>query len=312
MSRFGMCFIVAVLVIAGAKVVQAQTTSRQPRLPAVLSEAGRVSNAPIPRTNAAPNSHATYSSAQTVTTTQTLEKLLKEGRWENARRLIQGMLSNSNSNGVVTLPMQRTVVVPHAYRMPTPGPYRPDPSKRLLPDNKDPMYLTLEQDVRMEIKTKELTAKYKKTSDEKKEYLQDELTEAVQEHFMVRQKLRELEVERLEKKLEKIRAQITRRAGLSDAIVQRRVDKLIGRVNELDWDVGAKAKSFGSQSFPLSPAGTNDPFSTQKSQGFLDLSPPAQSPSLSRSSTPTPSDNKKPKGSKPKGSDKSSATASPR
>jgi hypothetical protein len=113
-----------------------------------------------------------------------------------------------------------------------------------LLDSDDPMYQALEDDVRFELQTERLVEKYRKASGkDEKEVVEEEIAETVQEHFEARQELRELEVERLETQLEKIREQISRRADLAEAIIQRRVDQLTGRTSDLDWDVNGGAKA---------------------------------------------------------------------
>jgi hypothetical protein len=115
-----------------------------------------------------------------------------------------------------------------------------------LPKSDDPMYQLLEKDVRFEMATEELVKRYNKASGEaKKASAEENIAEIIKKHFQVRQDLRQLEVEQLEKKLEKIREQIARRAELADAIIQRRVDQLTGRTSDLDWDVNGAAKASG-------------------------------------------------------------------
>ena len=233
MSRFGMCFITAVLMVASVEVAQGQGYD-------LLDD---------------DDSDLLDDSEDPVQASRLrgLEVSLSEGRWDDARGLI------------------RRTLEPGKFTF-NAGKLSPlDTSKPLLPDSDDPMYLALVKDVRAELKTEVLVKKYNEASAEEKDKLQGELTSVVKEHFQVRQKLREMEVERLEKRLEKIRAQIAKRASMADAIVQRRVNQLTGKANDLDWEVGGEKSSRGKASRRYSSGRSSNPT-------VMPLSPPQAKP----------------------------------
>lgn len=86
-----------------------------------------------------------------------------------------------------------------------------------------------EADERLERRTNELVDAYRQTQDQnEKNQLRESLTTYVNEHFEVRQKRREREIQRLEEELKRLREVVERRTAAREKIVGRRIDELVG------------------------------------------------------------------------------------
>ena len=91
-------------------------------------------------------------------------------------------------------------------------------------------------DARKEQEITELVKECKTaTGDEQQAEMRSKLKTAVDEHFAVRQAKRELEVSRLEARLEKIRQSIAKRNEAREQIVDRHISKLLGEADELEF-----------------------------------------------------------------------------
>jgi hypothetical protein len=101
----------------------------------------------------------------------------------------------------------------------------------------DPEMQAINQaDMDLDRKTHELSAQYRqaKGSDQREE-LKKQLAGAVQMHFEVRQKRRELELQRLEQQLERLRDSVKKRTEERGAIVERRLSELLGKQEDLGF-----------------------------------------------------------------------------
>jgi hypothetical protein len=90
-------------------------------------------------------------------------------------------------------------------------------------------------DERLEKQSRELAAQIWQRPPHERESLRRQLAELVEQHFEVRQKQRELALQRLTEHLERIRATIARRNELRPAIVEQRIRDLLGQPPDLDF-----------------------------------------------------------------------------
>jgi hypothetical protein len=93
----------------------------------------------------------------------------------------------------------------------------------------------IEQDMRLEQQSHELAAQIRQRPPHERESLRRQLAELVEQHFEVRQKRRELQVQRLAEELERLRAAIGRRNESRPAIVEQRLRDLLGEPRDLDF-----------------------------------------------------------------------------
>ncbi|TVQ03127.1 MAG: hypothetical protein EA381_01990 [Planctomycetaceae bacterium] len=88
----------------------------------------------------------------------------------------------------------------------------------------------------------ELAARLRQTDDaEEQERLRGELTELLAKAFDERRKIQQQEMERLEARLKSIRELDQRRQELKDQIVERRLNELLGKGDELAWETSSPA-----------------------------------------------------------------------
>lgn len=101
----------------------------------------------------------------------------------------------------------------------------------------DPEMAKLEEaDAKKGQEVAEMVKAYRTASGEKQQAeVRSKLKKAVDEHFAVRQSKRELEVSRLEARLEKIRQSIGKRNEAREQIVDRHVAKLLGETDDLEF-----------------------------------------------------------------------------
>lgn len=83
----------------------------------------------------------------------------------------------------------------------------------------------------LEVQSRALAERFRHLGDgdEGREAAMSELTKLVEEHFAVRQRRREREIELLEEQLERLRDSIRTRTGHRDAIIKRHLDELTGK-----------------------------------------------------------------------------------
>lgn len=65
--------------------------------------------------------------------------------------------------------------------------------------------------------------------------IRSQITKLVEEHFDVRQTMREMELERMERRLAKARKQLEKRAGMRGELVEQRVEELTGEKRKPMW-----------------------------------------------------------------------------
>jgi replicative DNA helicase len=98
----------------------------------------------------------------------------------------------------------------------------------------DPKVIALlKQDRTMEKQSRVLAQKCLASQGAAREPLRKELEEATTKHFELRQKRRQMEIESLEKQLERVKATLDKRNNGKDLIIQRRIAKLLGEEDEL-------------------------------------------------------------------------------
>lgn len=81
----------------------------------------------------------------------------------------------------------------------------------------------------------ELSAQLQQTPRDGRAALKQELQEVLAKHFDSRQKRRELELNRIQKELERMRDELKRREESREAIIKRRLMELAGERDELDF-----------------------------------------------------------------------------
>jgi hypothetical protein len=85
------------------------------------------------------------------------------------------------------------------------------------------------QDDELEQQTSDAAERFKNADNPaEKAGIRENLVRLVNEHFDVRQKRRELEIQRLEEELKNLREAIEKRSAARDKIVERRLEELIG------------------------------------------------------------------------------------
>ncbi|MCL6503012.1 MAG: hypothetical protein K6T86_10035 [Pirellulales bacterium] len=84
------------------------------------------------------------------------------------------------------------------------------------------------QDMELERACMELAEQYRRAGPDRREQIRAELTEQVQKHFEVRQQRRELEIARMAEQLERLRANLKRRAENKETLIGQRVAQLLG------------------------------------------------------------------------------------
>ena len=103
-------------------------------------------------------------------------------------------------------------------------------------ENADPEMFKLEQsDQEFGQRSMELAAAYRRAATDQRDALRKQLREVIDEHFDVRQKLRELQLKRLEQQLEQLKQAIEKRAKVRNQIVERRISELTGEEDPLDF-----------------------------------------------------------------------------
>ena len=85
------------------------------------------------------------------------------------------------------------------------------------------------EEAQLDAKARNLAAHYRHASDESdRQKLRAEALEVVTNHFDVRQKRRALELERLEKQLDRLRSAINKRTEARETLIRQRTDQLLG------------------------------------------------------------------------------------
>lgn len=90
------------------------------------------------------------------------------------------------------------------------------------------MYELMKVEMGLEQKSRELAEKARQVSPSERENLRSDAEKLVTEHFEARQKLRQLQVKRMEQELEKMKEALEDRLDRKDEIVEGRVKELLG------------------------------------------------------------------------------------
>lgn len=99
-----------------------------------------------------------------------------------------------------------------------------------LRDQDPEMFELMRKDFDLDRECHELSEQFRRSQGTKeKAELEKTINELVRTHFNVRQKRRELELQRLEDQLSRLRESIKTRVDTRDEIIRRRVLELIGR-----------------------------------------------------------------------------------
>ncbi len=135
----------------------------------------------------------------------------------------------------------RTLKAPNIELRMVPGAFGRRRVRYELTREHDPqMAKLLEQDSTLDKEARGLAEQCREETDkEKRAELKTRLTELTEKHFELRQERRQLQIAQLEAELEKVRATIDKRNDASELIIRRRVSRLLGEKDELDWGPSA-------------------------------------------------------------------------
>lgn len=98
-----------------------------------------------------------------------------------------------------------------------------------IKDNDPELFQLIQSDIDFDKALRDLSKKYRAAkSDDQKEKLRKEITEKTEKHFLVRQKRRELELERMKTWLNQLEEQVKRSRENSKYIIDRRINILLG------------------------------------------------------------------------------------
>jgi hypothetical protein len=91
------------------------------------------------------------------------------------------------------------------------------------------MFAIHQEDEALDRNSREMAERYRRAeNEEQREEIRKALTEAVEKHYTVRQRRRELEIKRLEQQLERLRSSIEKRGDQRQQMVDQRVSQLLG------------------------------------------------------------------------------------
>ena len=118
--------------------------------------------------------------------------------------------------------------------LPPPPPTGPFQNWEQLEKSDPDLFKLLKQDAELERTTRQLTMQYRQTVDaDSKAEIGAQLAETVAKHFDVRQKRRALELERLEKELNRMKELFEKRNDSRDKIIEQRLKELKGEEESL-------------------------------------------------------------------------------
>ena len=122
----------------------------------------------------------------------------------------------------------------HGDMLPPPPPTGPFQNWEQLEKSDPDLFKLLKQDAELERTTRQLTMQYRQTVDaDSKAEIGAQLAETVANHFDVRQKRRPLELERLEKELNRMKELFEKRNDSRDKIIEQRLKELKGEEESL-------------------------------------------------------------------------------
>ena len=120
------------------------------------------------------------------------------------------------------------------------GRYMPRIHKLMQNKKSDPeLYELNVKDTRIGLECEKLRRKFQEARRADDQGSADEIrgqvVKLVEEHFDVRQHMREMELERMERRLAKAREQLEKRAGMRGELVEQRVEELTGEKRKPMW-----------------------------------------------------------------------------
>lgn len=122
----------------------------------------------------------------------------------------------------------------HGDMLPPPPPTGPFQNWDQMEKSDPELFKLLKQDAELDRTTRQLTMQYRQTVDEQsKAEIGAQLAETVAKHFDVRQKRRALELERLEKELNRMKELFEKRNDSRDKIIEQRLKELKGEEESL-------------------------------------------------------------------------------
>ena len=122
----------------------------------------------------------------------------------------------------------------HGDMLPPPPPTGPFQNWDQLEKSDPDLFKLLKQDAELERTTRQLTMQYRQTIDaDSKAEIGAQLADTVANHFDVRQKRRALELERLEKELNRMKELFEKRNSSRDKIIEQRLKELKGEEESL-------------------------------------------------------------------------------
>ena len=122
---------------------------------------------------------------------------------------------------------------PEGNRSQPPGPPPGYPSRgrddfESLKTNDPELFKAIQEDRDLERQSRDQADQYRRAGKDEKAKIKEKLVEIVNQHFAVRQQLRNLEVKRLEQKLTQLHDKIDQRAKNRKEIVEKRIVELTG------------------------------------------------------------------------------------
>jgi hypothetical protein len=88
------------------------------------------------------------------------------------------------------------------------------------------------------------------TDDKQRDSIKDKLQETLAQQFDTQQKVRELEVTRIEAKVKKLRDVISKRNDARRSIIEKRLDQLIREAEGLGWNSPTGSPAYGAVYLP--------------------------------------------------------------
>ncbi len=96
-------------------------------------------------------------------------------------------------------------------------------------------YTNSKKRIVLEHKSQMIVFRYRKAEEEQKEGLKEQLRTVLNQLFDLREIDREMQVQRLEKKLQELRASLKNRKPNKNRIIEKRLEKLLGVDKDLQW-----------------------------------------------------------------------------
>ena len=94
---------------------------------------------------------------------------------------------------------------------------------------RDPeMFKLMKEDMELTQQTHAQSQEYRRADKDEKAKIKEKLADLVGKHFEVRQKMRSLEVKRLEENLKQLREKVEQRSKNRKSIVEKRLAELVG------------------------------------------------------------------------------------